>query len=283
MKGEWRAMANEMLGYIERDSIIHRLTGATKLILFLFWSTAAMLTYDTRLLVLLLVLSVLLFAISKIKLKEIAIVIGFILFFLLLNNVAIFIFDPNQGSKIYGTETMLTGTWWRYHITVEQLFYQLNITLKYIAVIPPALLFILTTQPSEFAASLNKIGVSYRLSYAVSIAFRYIPEVQRDFRTIAQAQQARGIDISRNEKLLRRVKNIVAIIVPLIFSTFERIETISNVMDMRGFGKEKKRTWYVARKFQIIDYVAILFSVVLLGLTIWLFYVNDGRFYNPFQ
>lgn len=272
-----------MLGYIERDSIIHKLTGATKLLLFLFWSTAAMLTYDTRLLVLLLILSVVLFAISKIKLKEITVVVGFIVFFLILNNIAIFIFDPNQGAKVYGSETMLTGSWWRYHVTAEQLFYQLNITLKYFAVIPPALLFILTTQPSEFAASLNKIGVSYRLSYAVSIAFRYIPEVQRDFRTVAQAQQARGIDISRNEKLGRRVKNIVAIVVPLIFSTFERIDTISNVMDMRGFGKEKKRTWYVARKFQLADYIAILLSAALLGVTIWLFFVNDGRFYNPFQ
>ncbi|MGM9965956.1 MAG: energy-coupling factor transporter transmembrane component T family protein, partial [Rummeliibacillus sp.] len=203
-------MANEMLGYIERDSFIHRLTGATKLIVFILWSTATMLTYDTRLLVVLLVFSIILFSVSKIKLKEIIFILGFILFFLLLNNIAIFIFDPNQGAKIYGSKTMLTGTWWRYHVTAEQLFYQFNITLKYIAVIPPALLFLLTTQPSEFAASLNKIGVSYRLSYAVSIAFRYIPEVQRDFKTILQAQQARGVDISRNEKIVKRVKNVIA-------------------------------------------------------------------------
>ena len=276
-------MANEMLGYIERESFIHRLTGATKLIVFILWSTAAMLTYDTRLLVLLLLFSVILFSLSKIMLKEIAFIIGFILFFLLLNNIAIFIFDPNQGSKIYGTETMLTGSWWRYHVTAEQLFYQLNITLKYIAVIPPALLFLLTTQPSEFAASLNKIGVSYRLSYAVSIAFRYIPQVQRDFKTIAQAQQARGIDISRNEKIIKRIKNVVAIIVPLIFSTLEKIETISNVMEMRGFGQHKKRTWYVGRNFKIADYIAIAICSVLVVVTLWLFTVNDGRFYNPFQ
>lgn len=275
-------MANEMLGYIERDSFIHRLTGATKLIVFLLWSTVAMLTYDTRLLLILLAMSVILFALSKIKLKEIALVLGFILFFLLINNIAIFIFDPNQGTKIYGTETMLTGSWWRYHLTAEQLFYQFNITLKYIAVIPPALLFLLTTQPSEFAASLNKIGVSYRLSFAISIAFRYIPEVQRDFKTIAQAQQARGIDISRNEKIVKRVKNFVAIIVPLIFSTLERIETISNVMDMRGFGQNNKRTWYVARAFKWPDFLSIAVCLVFVGVTIWLFAVNGGRFYNPF-
>lgn len=276
-------MANEMLGYIELDSFIHRLTGATKLIVFILWSTATMLTYDTRLLVVLLVFSIILFSVSKIKLKEIIFILGFILFFLLLNNIAIFIFDPNQGAKIYGSKTMLTGTWWRYHVTAEQLFYQFNITLKYIAVIPPALLFLLTTQPSEFAASLNKIGVSYRLSYAVSIAFRYIPEVQRDFKTILQAQQARGVDISRNEKIVKRVKNVIAIIVPLIFSTLERIETISNVMDMRGFGQHKKRTWYVGRSFKVADIIAIAVCGVLVGVTLWLFTVNDGRYYNPFQ
>jgi energy-coupling factor transport system permease protein len=275
-------MANEMLGYIKRDSFLHRLTGATKLICFLLWSTAAMLTYDTRVLSGFFILSIVLFMISKIKLREIAFVLGFILLFLLLNNVAIFIFDPNQGSKIYGTQHLLTAEWGRYKITLEQIFYQLNITLKYFVVIPPALLFILTTQPSEFAASLNKIGISYRLSYAVAIALRYIPEVQRDYQTISLAQQARGVDVSRNEHIMKRVKNIVSIIVPLIFSSLEKIETISNVMDMRGFGQHKKRTWYSQKKYHVHDLLAIGFSVALLVITISFFFVNDGRFYNPF-
>ena len=275
-------MANELLSYIERDSLLHRLTGATKLICFLLWSTAAMLTYDTRILIGFFILSIILFIVSKIKLREIAFVLGFILFFLLLNNAAIFIFDPNQGSKIYGTENLLTGEWGRYKITLEQVFYQVNITLKYFVVIPPALLFILTTQPSEFAASLNKIGVSYRLSYAVAIALRYIPEIQRDYRTVSLAQQARGIDLSRNEHLTKRLKNIVAIIVPLIFSSLEKIETISNVMDMRGFGQNKKRTWYSGKKYRGNDFLALGLCIVLLVITISFFFVNGGRFYNPF-
>ncbi|ATP38857.1 hypothetical protein CSE16_01830 [Solibacillus sp. R5-41] len=276
-------MANEMLSYIERDSFLHRLTGATKLICFLLWSTAAMLTYDTRILIGFLIVSILLFIISKIKLSEIAFVLGFILLFLLLNNVAIFIFDPNQGLKIYGTETLLTGEWGRYKLTLEQLFYQINITLKYFVVIPPALLFILTTQPSEFAASLNKIGVSYRLSYAVAIALRYIPEIQRDYQTVSLAQQARGVDLSRNEKFGKRIKNIVAIIVPLIFSSLEKIETISNVMDMRGFGQNKKRTWYSEKAYSGKDFIAIGFCILLFAVTVTFFFVNNGRFYNPFH
>ena len=53
--------------------------------------------------------------------------------------------------------------------------------MKYLAVIPVALLFILATNPSEFAASLNRIGISYNIGYAVAIALRYIPDVQDDF------------------------------------------------------------------------------------------------------
>ena len=38
------------------------------------------------------------------------------------------------------------------------------------------------TNPSEFAASLNKIGVNYKIAYSVAIALRYIPDVQRDYQ-----------------------------------------------------------------------------------------------------
>lgn len=66
--------------------------------------------------------------------------------------------------------------------------------------IPIAILFMVATNPSEFAASLSKIGVSYKIAYAVAIALRYIPDIQRDYHDIAFAQQARGVDLSKKEK-----------------------------------------------------------------------------------
>ena len=54
-----------------------------------------------------------------------------------------------------------------------------------------------TTNPSEFAASLNRIGVNYKIAYSVAIALRYIPDVQRDYKDISFAQQARGIEMSK--------------------------------------------------------------------------------------
>ena len=275
-------MNTEMLSYIKKDSPIHKSTGATKLICFLLWTIAAMITYDTRVLIGLFIVGIIAFKISKIKFKEVSFILYFILFFLALNALLIFVFSPYEGVEIYGSRTDLFHLIGPYTVTKEQLFYELNVILKYFATIPMALLFILTTDPSEFAASLNKIGVSYKVAYTVSIALRYIPDVQRDYKDISFAQQARGIDLSSKEKLSKRIKNSAAILMPLIFSSLERIDKISLAMELRAFGNNKKRTWYNSRKFGKIDYIFIVILLIIVAISIAMVKVNGSRFYNPF-
>lgn len=93
-----------MLTYIKKDSPIDKLTGATKLICFIFWTLAAMLTYDTRVLIGMLIFSLIIFKVSKIEFKEVSFIVYFILFFLLLNDLAIFIFSPYE-ELIYMEQT----------------------------------------------------------------------------------------------------------------------------------------------------------------------------------
>lgn len=271
-----------LIGYINRPSVIHSLTGAAKLICMLLWSTAVMLTYDTRVLAVLLIMGLITFVVSKIRIGDVSIVLAFMLVFLLINNIAVFFFSLEEGVRIYGTRHELCHLFGWYYVTAEQLFYMMNISLKYFTIIPMALLFIVTTDPSEFAASLNRIGVSYRVSYAVAIAFRYIPDIQRDYHDIAQAQQARGIDISSKEKLGRRIKNAAAILIPLIMQSLSRIEVISNAMELRGFGKNKTRTWYSSRPFRVRDYIAMAFCVVVAIVSLVITFYDGNRFYNPF-
>lgn len=271
-----------MIGYSDIDSPIHKLTGASKLIALIIWAVASMITYDTRVLLGMFVISIIVFKISKVKFKQVSFVLYFILIFLLLNNIAIFIFSPYEGVKIYGSRNDLFKIAGPYTVTAQQLFYQFNITLKYFSIIPMALLFMVATNPSEFAASLNKIGVSYKIAYSVSIALRYIPDVQRDYQDISFAQQARGIDMSKKEKLTKRIKNSASILMPLIFSSLDRIEAISSAMELRAFGSNKKRTWYNGRPFKLGDYITILVVSIILIIAIMATISNGGRFYNPF-
>ena len=271
-----------MLEYSEINSPIHKLTGATKLICLVIWALASMVTYDTRILVVMVICSIAIFKISKVEFKTVSFVFYLILVFLLINNIAIFLFLPLEGTYIYGSRTDLFHIAGPYTVTTEQLFYQLNITLKYFAIIPMALLFIVATNPSEFAASLNKIGVNYKIAYSVAIALRYIPDVQRDYQEISFAQQARGIEMSNKENLFNRIKSSAAIIMPLVFSSLERIETISSAMELRAFGNGKSRTWYSGRKFEKRDYIAILLVSIIFIIAMIMTIKNGSRFYNSF-
>ena len=162
--------AQTVLNYLPRKSVVHELTGTTKLAFFLLFSFAGMVTYDTWVLLGLLVFSLVVFKISKIKVREVSFILVFMAVFLFLNNFFIFLFNPDQGTEIYGSRHVLFHLFWRYDVTAEQLFYMLNISLKYFVTLPIAILFIAATNPSEFAASLHSIGVSYKIGYAVSIA-----------------------------------------------------------------------------------------------------------------
>ena len=99
-----------LLTYAPKNTWIHRLSGVTKMLFFVLWSIAGMLTYDTRVLAVMLAISLLIFKVSKTEWKQVGTVFKFILFFLFLNLITVFLFSPYQGTEIYGTKTCLLYT-----------------------------------------------------------------------------------------------------------------------------------------------------------------------------
>jgi energy-coupling factor transport system permease protein len=271
-----------MLSYIEEDSPVHSLCGATKLLLFLFWSILVMVSFHTPILIALAVLGIVFFAVSKIHFSDVSFIFKMMALFLALNLAAVYLFSPEQGVKIYETRNVILEGKGRFTLTAEQFFYEFNIFLKYITLIPPAILLFVTTHPSEFAASLNRIGVPYTASYAVSLTLRYIPDVQRDFEAISQAQQARGLELSRKASFFKRLKRTVPLLLPLIFSSLDRIDVISRAMELRGFGKNTRRTWYSAKPFSLADKLVLVIAALLFARGIWLTFRGGSRFFNPF-
>ncbi len=275
-------MSTPLLGYIDRPGPLHTLSGVSKLVLVLGAVLGAMIGFDVRYLCVVALASSVLWAISGVRLRDLAVVLWLILIFMILNNIGIFLFAPGYGTDLFGTRHLLVDGPWHWDLTAEQLFYQLSVTLKYVAVLPSVLLFVATTRPPEFASSLARLGVPARIAYAVSLALRYIPDVQREFRTISQAQQARGIDTSRNVPLRTRIRNLGAVLVPLLLGTFDRIDAVSAAMELRGFGRAPGRTWFVRTPLRGRDVAVMIGAVVLAVVPVWLLGVNGGRFWNPF-
>ena len=98
---------------------------------------------------------------------------------------------------------------------------------------------------------------------------------------IRTSQEARGLELSQKANLLSRIKGNLQIIIPLIFSSLDRIDTVSTAMELRRFGKNKKRTWYMYQPFRKKDILAIALACLILLISFWLFSLNKGRFYNP--
>lgn len=272
-----------LLAYTPRDTPLHRANGAAKLLATLAASIAAMVSFDTRLLVVVSILSVAAFVIARVRLRDLAIVLWLLVFFLVLNNVFIFLFAPQYGVALYGTrhDIVQLGGWTS--LTLEQLFYQANVSLKYLAVTPIALVFFTTTSPSEFAASLNRLGVPARAAYSVSLALRFIPDVQREVRTVARAQQARGIDISSAAPFFTRVRNLSSVLLPVLLSNMARIETVASALELRGFDRSPRRTWWARRPLRAVDWWILSVSGLLVAAAVALLWVNGGRFFNPFR
>ena len=273
----------KLFDYIERDNFVFNLSGMTKLLCFLILTFTVMFSYDARLILAVLIFSFWVLHLSEIRFSQIKVMLYYVLVFILINFVLTFLFNPKYGVEIYGTEHDLFSITERYTVTAEQLLYQGTKVLKYLSVIPLGMIFLLTTNPSEFAASLSSIGISYKASFALALTLRYFPDMIRDYNDISLAQQARGLDLSKKERLSVRIKNIMNIFVPLVFSSLDRVETISNAMDLRGFGKHKKRTWYAFRPLHRNDYVSLAISAFIAIVSLLVtFFINHGRFWNPF-
>ena len=268
--------------YIEGDSIFHRLSGVSKILLFLTWTMITVMFLDIRVFLGMAVVSAIMLYAAKIPSKTIKPLLWIMVVFNIINIIFILLITPQYGTELVGTNTKLINIGYAY-INAETLFYVLTISLKYAVLMPITAIFIFTTHPSEFASSLNKIGIPYKIAYAINIAFRYVPDVQREYRDILDAQQARGLAFSKGEGSIGEIlKNYTTIFVPLVSSSIKRIETVSNAMELRSFGKGRKRTWYSYKKLGKIDFVFIVGCILAFAIAVYLKNNVITGFYYPF-
>lgn len=268
--------------YVAGDSFFHRMDAAVKLILLLTWTVVTFLFMDLRVFAVMLAGGVTMLLLARVPFRKMALLFWALMVFTVINSIFILLITPRFGTTLTGSDTPIIPLGYD-TINAETLFYVLTLSLKYLTLLPITLLFIFTTHPSRFAASLNKLGVPYKLAYAVSIAFRYIPDLTKEFRTILNALQMRGLGISRGDgSLLQRARNLTQAVVPLLQSSLQRIESVSDAMDLRGFGTKPRRTWYMGTVMTGSDKLIALLCIVLLATGVGLKQSLLHGFWYPF-
>ena len=271
------------LTYEETGSLLHRFNGVTKMGIFLIWILFSLTTFDIRFLLFGTGVSLVLLTQAKIPMRKFRPYIMGMGTVIALNALFIFLFSPDQGTRYLGSRTILLGDeQMHYALSAETLFYLVVVCLKYFSIFPMALLFVSVTHPSQFASSLNRLGLSYRISYAVALALRYLPEVTKNYVHILHAQMARGVDLSSASTLGKRIRSIGRVLSPLVLSSLDRIDVITNAMVLRGFGRNEKRSWYLQRKLRVADFVILGLGILLLAFSLFCRFGLKVMFWYPF-
>lgn len=272
------------LGYIRTESWLDRMNAVTKLVLFFGWVATAITTFDIRISAAMCLVGLGFLSTTKIPFRVYKpLLIGMVVF-LFITCTLIFLLEPLQGTYFIGSETyLLVNPYFEsYGLTQETAWYLLLLFTRYFATLPIALVFITTTNPSEFACALNRLGMSQQKAYSVALTLRYLPTIIDDFNNCRDAQACRGVDTSGKVSFVQRIKNLLKMIIPVLFSSLDKTDMISNALTLRGFGSMNKRTWYAQKPVRFSDVVVMSLIAGLFALAVYLRVVNTELIWYPF-
>ena len=271
------------LGYIATQSWLDKLNAVTKLVLFVCWVASAIATFDLRVSLAMCVVGVSLLFTTRIPFRIYKPLLLGMVTFLLFTCGLIFLLEPKQGVWFIGSDTVLLHNPWfdNYHLTTESAWYLLLLFTRYFATLPIALLFITTTNPSEVACALHRLGLSQQKAYSVALTLRYLPSIIDDFNKSRDAHACRGLDTSSNAPLRQRIPNLLRMLMPVLFSSLDKTDMISNALVLRGFGRNPSRTWYSKKPVSKTDKLVMFLVAALLAITIVIRLTSETLIWYP--
>lgn len=129
-----------------------------------------------------------------------------------------------------------------------------------------------TTKPLDLTLGIEKllkpfevIGVpAHIIAMMISIALRFVPTLIEETQRIMNAQASRGVDLE-NGTLKEKIMAVLALIVPLFVSAFDRADQLANAMEARGYDPQRERTRYKVLQMTGIDYAGLAAAAAVLA------------------
>jgi energy-coupling factor transport system permease protein len=143
-------------------------------------------------------------------------------------------------------------------------------TLRFVVLVESFSVFFLTTSPDHLGLALEQSRVPYEFSFAFTTAVRFVPVLAEEAQTIMDAQKARGLELEKGN-FLKRIRNYVPVLIPLIVSAIRRSLELAEAMESRAWGATKKRTNLYALKLHRGDFALLALTVALLVFAAYVF------------
>jgi energy-coupling factor transport system permease protein len=154
-----------------------------------------------------------------------------------------------------------------YSIVAGDVEIAVAMTLRFIVLVESFSVFFLTTSPDHLGLALEQTRVPYEFAFAFTTAVRFVPVLAEEAQTIMDAQKARGLELERGN-FLKRIRNYIPILIPLIVSAIRRSLELAEAMESRAWGATKNRTNLYVLKIHRDDFILIAITVAILLIAI---------------
>lgn len=173
------------------------------------------------------------------------------------------------------------AAFWIFKITEEGIKNAALMAIRLTYLILGTSIMTLTTTPNQLTDGLekalmplSKIGIPvHAIAMMMSIALRFIPILIEETDKIMKAQMARGADFESGN-LLKKVKNMIPLLVPLFVSAFRRADDLAMAMEARcyngGTGRTKMKPLHYEGRDRAAYLIVLLYLAAILLCRIYL-------------
>jgi energy-coupling factor transport system permease protein len=144
----------------------------------------------------------------------------------------------------------------------ESLLYAMAMGIRFDMVLICGMIFLSCTKIEEFSAGLNKLGLPFSMSFALSLAFRLVPTFTGTTETVIQAQKSRGLDLESGG-IFQKIKKHAPLFIPIFIYTIRNADLLAMALESKSFGSRKSRTYYNEFRTTVADYLVIAFLLLM--------------------
>jgi len=146
--------------------------------------------------------------------------------------------------------------------------YSASLAFRFIVLMSSFSIFFLTTSTDDLSLALEQSHIPYEFCFAFTTAVRFVPVLANEAQMIMDAQKSRGLELDKGN-FLKRIRNYIPILIPLIVGAIRRSLELAEAMESRAFGAKKKRTNLYQLKIKTGDMISIILSLLLFVVAVY--------------
>jgi energy-coupling factor transport system permease protein len=244
-----------ILEFYQGDTIIHKLNPLTKMILALLLCMSSFTSNNIITVIAIITLDIIIAYMANIAKKAVALLITLL-------KIGIFLFIIQV--LLIRTGNIILNLPLNLYITDKGLEFSILIVLRLVGATMPLVIMLSVTRMSDLTNVLvQKLHIPYKYAFAFITALRFIPLFENEMNGIIEAQTARGVEFDTKNPI-KKLRLVLPLCVPLLISSVKRIEGGAISAELRGFNVRKKNSGYKKYCLNIVDYGAMLISVLVL-------------------